>query len=401
MKINVIEARNTTSKSCIDILTDKIVALEEQPNFIALHHNVCCSVEELRAKILPHCNALHFASSCLGTMGQFGHQTDSYGIAAFCIFDPDGDYASAMTAFGDGTSLSPFEAARKATLDALERAGRPGEAPALIWISATPGQEEDALKGVHDIVGHNVAIVGGSAADNDISAQWSVGDAHSHAKTGVTISVLFPSTEIAVGYQNGYVPTDKSGVITKAKARQIIEIDHRPAMDVYEEWTKGAITRPSAQDGMQMILSKSATWPIGQLMGETNGVSNYLLAHPSNAHPTGEIDLFAEIPEGNRVTQMTGDPDILAVRAGRVAQQVRLSQRNGKNQEIAGALIVYCAGCMLAVRSQIDRVVSGINRALDDAPFLGVFTFGEQGPMLNHGNRHGNLMIACVIFSAN
>ena len=53
---------------------------------------------------------------------------------------------------------------------------------------------------------------------------------------------------------------------------------------------------------------------------------------------------------------------------------------------------------MLSVQDQLDEVVSGVNLELDRAPFLGAFTFGEQGNLIRGGNRHGNLMISCIIF---
>jgi hypothetical protein len=55
---------------------------------------------------------------------------------------------------------------------------------------------------------------------------------------------------------------------------------------------------------------------------------------------------------------------------------------------------------MLSITELMEDVASGIDKGLDGAPFLGVFTFGEQGHALNQKNSHGNLMISCVTFSA-
>jgi len=38
----------------------------------------------------------------------------------------------------------------------------------------------------------------------------------------------------------------------------------------------------------------------------------------------------------------------------------------------------------------------GLRQALGGRPFLGNFTFGEQGAFLDKQNRHGNLMISVV-----
>ena len=55
--------------------------------------------------------------------------------------------------------------------------------------------------------------------------------------------------------------------------------------------------------------------------------------------------------------------------------------------DVAGALVVYCGGCMLAVQGRMDEVVNGINAALAGRPFLGTFTFGEQGCFPAGGER--------------
>ena len=65
---------------------------------------------------------------------------------------------------------------------------------------------------------------------------------------------------------------------------------------------------------------------------------------------------------------------------------------------IAGALVVYCAGCMLTVQDDMARVADVIAEALGEAPFLGTFTFGEQGCFVGGENHHGNLMISVVVF---
>ena len=93
---------------------------------------------------------------------------------------------------------------------------------------------------------------------------------------------------------------------------------------------------------------------------------------------------------------MTGGIESLTSRAGRVAAQA-VEQTEGS---VAGTLVIYCGGCMLAVQDHMDGVASGIDKALNGAPFLGVFTFGEQGPVLNCDNRNGNLMISCITFGS-
>ena len=53
---------------------------------------------------------------------------------------------------------------------------------------------------------------------------------------------------------------------------------------------------------------------------------------------------------------------------------------------------------MLAIEKEIGLVSQSLAEALPSVPFLGNFTFGEQGRFLEGRNRHGNLMISCVLF---
>ena len=57
----------------------------------------------------------------------------------------------------------------------------------------------------------------------------------------------------------------------------------------------------------------------------------------------------------------------------------------------------YCGGCKLAVDEEIGRVAQSVNDALDGAPFIGCFTFGEQGYLIDR-SVHGNLMISAIAF---
>ena len=356
-------------------------------DFVSMHSN--CEVDVTGLKGMTRLPALHGASSCLGAMTDTGIHD---GVAAFVVEDPDGAYGTAMVPFGSDPRTAAREAARKALLNA----DRIGERPEIVWVSATPGAEEDILAGIEDIAGAEVPIIGGSAADNDVAGNWFVFDQDGIAKAGVVVSVLFPSQPVSFAYQNGYSPSEHSGVVTKATGRIVHEIDNRSALDVYTEWTHGAVWIDRAKPEAQTILSASTLWPLGREFSHVGEVPFYLLAHPANAYQAGDIELFATVEEGETLTLMTGTEQSLVNRAGRVATLARATGRT-LEKPIAGALMIYCGGCMLTVRDQLPNVVAGVNEALDGAPFVGAFTFGEQGALLQAGNRHGNLMISCIV----
>jgi hypothetical protein len=53
---------------------------------------------------------------------------------------------------------------------------------------------------------------------------------------------------------------------------------------------------------------------------------------------------------------------------------------------------------MLAVGEQMPEVSSAVSASFEGLPFLGCFTVGEQGSVLEK-NAHGNLMISAIAFA--
>ncbi|MGP1666214.1 MAG: FIST C-terminal domain-containing protein, partial [Rhodanobacter sp.] len=100
--------------------------------------------------------------------------------------------------------------------------------------------------------------------------------------------------------------------------------------------------------------------------------------------------------EGTRLFSMRGEKRRLIERAGRVAAAATATLAGGV-ENLAGGLVVYCAGCMLAVGDQMSEVSEVVSASFDGQPFLGCFTFGEQGAVLDT-NAHGNLMISAIAF---
>jgi len=385
-------AADTTDKAMADALA-RLGDIE--PSFLVLHMSASHDAGVARAVInakFGHSIIVHGGTSCLGVMTGNGARIENgvgLGIAAF--EDPDGDFGTGIANIGE----DPIAAAATATRAALAQAGRVGEAPELIWLTAAPGAEEAVISGVESVVGKGCRIVGGSAADNSISGDWFVFDRTDKHTNGVIVSVMFPSGSCASAYQSGYAPTNTSGIATKTDGRRVYEIDGAPARQVYADWTGGAVC-PSTPAEPEAILAGSTFSPMGRRGAEVADVPFYLLAHPATAHPDDSIEFFADIDEGEELHLMSGGVASLTSRAGRVsAQAVELT-----DGPVAGALVIYCGGCMLAVQDHMDDVARGIDKALGGAPFLGVFTFGEQGPVLNCDNRHGNLMISCVTFGS-
>jgi hypothetical protein len=353
------------------------------------------NIEKLSEIVSRECEEvkIHGGTSCQGLMAANGFFSDEgRAIGAWAISDPDGAYGIGYADIGDDPQVS----AAKAITMALEDAERPGEAPNLIFMTTAPGYEEDVIKGIEQVVGTDVPIAGGSSADNTIAGEWKQFTNGRVLENGIILAALFPSVSIEVGvsFSSGYVPTNKSGIVTKAERRTLYEIDNKPAAHVYNEWTKGAIDQVLSTGGT--ILQSSTLYPIGREVGKLGSVPFYMLSHPESVGKGGTMNLFTEVEEGDKLELMTGSLESLYTRAGRVAGYLLENELQVK--EITGAFIVYCAGCMLTVGDKMNEVVKGIKENIPGIPFMGVFTFGEQGCFKNGENHHGNLMITVIMF---
>ena len=392
MRIQAVQSRAGEAALAIDeISTGLDIATRGRPDFLALHFGAGLDAVALQraARSLFGQGALHGGSSCLGVMGQGGVDITGDGLGAFAIWDAQGSFGTGAADLGADADA----AARHAAHLALEHAGRPDELPDLVWLSVTPGREEQALAGLRAVFGAETLIVGGSIADNDVTGQWSQFGPDSLHRDGIVVSVLFPTAPVASVYQSGYAPTGDSGIVTGVQGRRLTHIDGRPAAEVYHGWTNGAV--PLASDAPLSVLADATLWPLGRVTRHVAGVPFHLLAHPAVTYSDGSLDLFADVHVGDQLWQMQGSADSLVARAGQVAAQAR-STAGGA---VAGALVVYCGGCMLAVRSRMDEVCQGIEAALGDIPWLGVFTFGEQGVPYGGTPEHANLMISCTVIA--
>ncbi len=325
-------------------------------------------------------------TSCQGLMTEEGVVLGEHVLGLWGILDHAGRYGVGSAELGDDA-----RAAASVALDrALDDSDTLGEIPELVWLVGAPDREEDVLMGVRDVVGPSVPVVGGSTADDSVAGHWWQAHTGWHHGDGVVLVAMFPGAQVCSHYHMGYAPTARSARVTGAAGRTLQSLDGRPAAEVYDEWTGGAI---AGQRAGGSVLMETTLFPLGREATGVGGVSTHVLLHPEAVEADGSLALFANVEEGEELVLMTGTRDSLLQRAGRVASMARSELVGG---DLSGALAIYCAGCMLTVQDDMDVAVAGLREALGGAPFLGAFTFGEQGHIEGGGNRHGNLMISVV-----
>lgn len=362
MHIDIAGSSATGSDAAVTDLLEQLQQAGGGPaDFVFLGYDAGVSPLAL-ARLVPklHVAAVHGASTCPASAPEGGTPVR---LAAFVIRDPEGDYGTARADFaGD-----PRIAASEATMAALARAGREGEIPDAIWLTATPGAEDAAIAGIQDVAGAQVPIVGGSATGGEGAGYVLSSDGFS--REGLTVSVLFPSTRIETDCRCRLAPAGPGGIVTQSDGRRLIAIDGRPAAQVCAEWS-GTDTARTGQGG-----ADPGAMPLGQELSVAPGVSTYLplrVAVDGNA-----LLLGAEVPEGARIALLRTRPNG--------------STSPAKPRGLAGVLSVTCR--------ELDVGSTGMSGAVPDGiPALVLRGSGVQGPVPGGGNRHGNGMTARLLF---
>ncbi|OEE69476.1 FIST signal transduction protein [Vibrio genomosp. F6] len=380
---------------------ERNVALEfkQQLNTTSISSLICYYTEEYCSELLSRYLVEAFpnipiqgCSSCQGIMTEKGYHSGPV-VGILAISD------SGINAYGTGLShysddRNNIDSAIDQALDeAMLSADRFGEVPSLIILHATPGDEERMIACIDKKFGTLVAIIGGSAADDKIDGKWSIFNEKSHCHSGVSVTLIYSSQSIFTSFSAGHSATEYQGTITKARGRELLEIDHKPALEVYHYWTDHHLGNLTS-DGY--LFDKATIYPLGRIAGYIYEQPYYKLSHPIRETPSQGIELFTSIQEGEKIYLMVGNKTHLIGRAARVVNSAY--NQKLEDMERLGGINIFCAGPMLHLRQDIDAVCDQINTALDGKPFICPFTFGEQGRFIGGENGHGNLMISSAVF---
>ena len=373
------------------------IAKSGQPKLLVFTCTVAYDVDRVYSLIRQEFSDIPIqgGTSCSAIMTDDGYiSQDGRAVAAMGFYDEDCEFGVGSEDKGD----DPKAAAKKALEEAIDNADRSGELPNAVWLICSPGGEEQIIEGLTESLGEDFPLIGGSSADNTIEGHWKQFSHKGVHDNNVTVVAIFDDNKvIATSFHSGYDPSKNIGKVTKAGDRVIFEIDNKPAAEVYNEWSQGAIKDQMA--GGQ-ILAASNVFPIGRKVGKISNLDYYCLSHPETVTENKGITVFTDIFEGEEITCMTGSVDLLVARAGNVVHSALETESLSKDQ-ITGAMIIFCAGCMMTIGDRMPEAAANLKKELGEGvPFFSMFTFGEQGSLAGGENRHGNLMISVLLFTS-
>ena len=307
--------------------------------------------------------------------------------------------------FGVGSAnLKSYDSAQKASnaaiLEAIKSAGKSqNELPQIILVTPTRLIEEEILEGIEDVVGKNTIILGGTAG----GPPRGVFGNNEVYEEGVSLAAIYTDLPIGWVFEGGFDVNDlHSGIVTKAADQEIIEIDNRPALEVYNEWLEGEIVKLSEKFTEERPIRDFLTLhPLYRKFQSENGQIYFLFSHPWPKDFTFKeksIMTSTKIKVGEKVYLSHGTWEILLNRVGNLPKTAKANGGFDINDKPILGIGYVCNGVFGAI-PEIERgkMPILINYANNNAPFIAPFTSGEQGHFPGVGNKHGNLLTSFLV----
>ena len=260
--------------------------------------------------------------------------------------------------------------------------------PDLMYMAASPTEEEFFLKGANRVVGR-VPLFGGSAADNTISGNWSLYLDNKVTGEGVAVALIYMKNGFVNEFTGAYRETKDMGIITKVEGtRQLVSIDGVPAVKKYAQW-RGR--KPSEFMGAK-LLSETITSPLGvkDRLGDLIAIR-----HPMNGNDDYSMNIGANLAEGTTVIRMEATVDELISSVGKTLK--KLNSRCKK--PVVAYHLVHCGGRRAGIDNRINEVYKEIKKNVNGVPFIMEFTFGEYGYVEDGNNTTGGLMLSFTAFT--
>ena len=322
-------------------------------------------------------------TSSAGLITPDGYMIDENGVAGMMTFD---DENLTVACYGMPKKKDARETGRQVALKALEKAGI-DYAPDYFFMTASPAEEEEYIKGIQDVIGR-VPCFGGSAADNTVEGKWSIFYNDEIFSDGVAVAFFYTEKEITTEYTGAYNETEDVGIITKVNGkRTLAEINGKPALEVYKKW-RGL--KDEEVNGGNLLVTT-----IQSPLGVKDRLGNLIaIRHPMAGNEDGSMNIGANLAEKTAVIRMEATVDELIDSTGKTLKTLKK-----KSPESAGYLLVHCGGRRLGIGERMPEVYEQLKKEAGDTPFLVVFTFGEYGYTEDdQTNTTGGLMLSFTSF---
>ncbi len=344
---------------------------QQECDLIVIHasmgHNFAALADEAR-RLVPGARVV--GSSCCGIVGREGVSESMKDVAIMTVRGPELAVAHVDGIFGHNSFEKCVEMARTI------QAAQPNTNMIYLLASGIDIADDRCIAGFESVFGTSVTIFGATSADNMrgvISFQMVDDQVFEHG--AFAIGFADPSLEVITQATHGFVAVGEPMAVTAAEGNRILELDGRPAWQVFTE-----------RLGLPATATCGDTIPVGALAEalpahEAAEYGNdHILRVVTKVDPDGAMHYATTCPVGTQLYLTIRDEDRIFRDMDRMMGQMVAC---AAGRTIAA---VFHADCLARGRFLFDRVmkeelVSRMQHPLaangETPPWLGMYGFGE------------------------
>ncbi|MES2749510.1 MAG: FIST N-terminal domain-containing protein [Patescibacteria group bacterium] len=244
----------------------------------------------------------------------------------------------------------------------------------MMFADGLKGNGSAVLRGVTSVLGQNFPVVGGSAGDNGKlveTHQFFGAEVQTDAVVGVGFSGNF---KYSVGVNHGWNVVGAPQIITKSVGTTIHEINHKPAVSLYERY----LGVQEISNLREVMLGEVAlSYPLG--IKDTHS-EEFLLRAPFAVTEDGSIVCGGEVLEGSQVQLMVGSKEDAIAAASRAATSAL--ENLGTTPKVAFIFSCHVRNTLFADKETAREEIQAIQAVIGkDVPIIGFYTYAEQAPI--------------------
>lgn len=309
---------------------------------------------------------------------------------------------------------TPEESGKVAIEKAIEDSGKdPGTTPDMVLYMGTTkrGEENQIMAGIAEVIGKDVPVVGGNSEDfgPKLDNNWRQFTHEETYSTGLIVAAIYTENKVGWGFDSTFKLTDKKGIVTKSDGFRIVEIDNRPALEVYNDWVDGEFYNKliagdfqSDEEAVDFTLVKQFTLmnPIAKIVRGESGQMGHFATSPipdEQDIKDKTISVYAQVVTGDEISLYRGTWETAMNRVESIPKDAQLRGDLNKGEGVF-AVMAFCNGLKTILPAEEFQKVPAItSEVLGGVPFIGAITAGEQGPMPGIGNVNANIVESVVI----
>lgn len=254
------------------------------------------------------------------------------------------------------------------------------EGAVFLFPDGLAGNLARLLRSIYDLLGPGFRYAGGGTGDN-LSFLKTFQMTEQGVASGAVAAALVGGCSFAAGMAHGWVPFGPPLLITRARGKEVLEINEQPAFQVYARQLGGI----SPEDFSFYALR----YPLGV----PDATGRFIIRDPLKLGAGDAMEFVTEVPSGAVAYLMRYGT------AGELLEASIKAVREARCQLNApGFMLLFnCVSRALLMGEHAERELERVREIAGDVPFAGMLTFGEIGSFDSGVPLFHNKTFHCVL----